>query len=108
MRRGELLALKWDRVDLNNKTITINKRVVKAALGTDRYLQDGTKNTKERRIAISDDLIQDIIKHQEIQQIEKETNKYDDKNLVIATQNGNVVSPDNFTRIFRNTLKASG
>lgn len=108
MRRGELLALKWDRVDLDNKTITVNKRVVKAALGTDRYLQNGTKNTKERRIAISDDLIQDIIKHQEIQQIEKETNKYDDKNLVIATQNGNVVSPDNLTRIFRNTLKASG
>lgn len=57
MRRGELLALKWDRVDLDNKTITVNKRVVKAALGTDRYLQNGTKNTKERRIAISDDLI---------------------------------------------------
>ena len=25
LRRGELLAIKWDDVDLSNKTITINK-----------------------------------------------------------------------------------
>src|SRR5699024_11016907 len=88
--------------------IRVRKRVVKAAKGTDRYIQEGTKANDGRNIAIPNSLIPDIIKHKEIQQLEQEENEYEDNNLVIATQNGKIVCPDNFTRIFRNTLKRSG
>lgn len=108
MRRGELLALTWGKVDFDNNTILINKKVVLAAKGTNRYLQDGTKTNDGRRIAIPLSLKEDLLKHKEIQNTEKQTNEYEDNNLVIATQNGKVVSPNNFTRIFRNTLRASG
>lgn len=107
LRRGELLALQWRDIDLDRKTINVRKRLVRAAMGTDRYMQEGTKTSIGRFVAFSEQMKQDIIKHKEMQKIEQETNKYEDNDLVIATQNGKFLSVDNFSRIFRHTLKSS-
>lgn len=108
LRRGELLALRWQDIDLERKIINVRNRVVKAKLGTDEYLQAGTKTSNGRIVSFSENLKREFIKYKQIQQVEKETNEYEDNDLVICTQNGKFVNVDNLTRIFRNTLKASG
>lgn len=108
LRRGELLALQWNDIDLDRKTIYARKKLVRAKMGTPDYMQSGTKTSAGRIISFSEQMKQDIINYKEIQQHEKETNEYEDNNLVFATQNGKFVSVDNFSRIFRHTLKASG
>ncbi|MBT2217860.1 site-specific integrase [Virgibacillus dakarensis] len=107
LRRGELLALKWDCVDLDNKVINVRRRLIRENIGTDRYLQDGTKTSSGRFVPISDKIKEDMVTYKQIQLHEKENNEYVDNNLVIATQNGRFVSVDNLSRIFRNTLKQS-
>lgn len=107
LRRGELLALQWEDIDLDNRTIHVRKRLIRAASGTDRYMQDGTKTSAGRFVSFSEKMKKDIIKYKEMQEFEKATNEYEDNDLVIATKNGKFVSVDNFSRIFRNTLKAS-
>lgn len=107
LRRGELLALQWSDFDLDRKTIHVRKRLIRAAMGTDRYMQEGTKTSIGRFVSFSEQMKEDIIKHKEMQEYEKATNEYKDNDLVIATHNGKFVSVDNFSRIFRNTLKSS-
>ncbi|EIJ81813.1 integrase family protein [Bacillus methanolicus PB1] len=107
LRRGELLALQWRDIDLDNKTIYVRKRLVRAAIGTDRYMQDGTKTSIGRFVSFSEQMKKEFIKYKQLQDYEKESNEYEDNDLVIATQNGKFVSVDNLSRIFRNTLKAS-
>lgn len=107
MRRGELLALQWEDIDTDRNTINVRKKLVRAAMGTDRYLQEGTKTSLGRFVSISEQMKKDIMKHKEMQEFEKKRNDYEDNDLVFATQNGKFVSVDNFSRIFRHTLKSS-
>jgi len=107
LRRGELLALQWKNIDLDRKVIIVKHKLVRAKMGTPEYLQDGTKTNKGRIVSFSEQMRLDIIKWKETQQFEKESNIYEDNDLVIATQNGKFVSVDNFSGTFRKTLKAS-
>jgi integrase len=103
MRRGELLALTWDDIDFERKTIRINKTLLKHQ----RTIQHSTKTKQSTRvIAISNYLVEELKKHKQIQEIEKAENEnYEDNNLVICTVNGTSVYVDNLTRAFRNTYK---
>lgn len=108
MRRGELLALKWSDIDFENKTIRINKRIVKGDSEVKEQVVEGTKSNEGRTIKFSDELLQELIKHQQVQQYDKGINPmYQDLNLIICTINGTHVSVDNFSRQFRQTLKSS-
>lgn len=57
MRKGELLALKWEDIDFNNKTISINKTITR-----NHELQTPKTQTSNRIISISDNLINDLSK----------------------------------------------
>lgn len=56
LRRGELLAIKWDDVDLSNKTITINKTF---STKTNTITTPKTKNSY-RTITMPDILVKEI------------------------------------------------
>lgn len=57
MRKGELLALKWEDIDFNNKTISINKTITR-----NHELQTPKTQTSNRIISISDNLINELSK----------------------------------------------
>ena len=56
LRRGELLAIKWDDVDLSNKTITINKTF---STKTNTITTPKTKNSY-RTITMPDILVKEM------------------------------------------------
>jgi integrase len=73
LRASEILGLEWDQVDLENKTITICKRVVEGKL------DNTTKSGRSRIIPISGSLLRIL-----------QTLKFDDKQnrYLISNKNG--------------------
>jgi site-specific recombinase XerD len=81
MRIGEIFGLKWDKIDLNNKTITISRKM------TRQGLQDHTKSKRIRRIGINDHLNFELRKL-------KQSSKSD---YVFTDKNNDPISPDHFS-----------
>lgn len=48
LRRSEIVALKWEDIDLENKKISVNKARVKDEFG--EYIEKTTKTTKSKRV----------------------------------------------------------
>lgn len=92
MRIGEILALTWENVNLDEKYIMV-KQII------DNYgkLKKRTKSkSSTRMIMISDALVEDLRLQKEAQEIEMEHYKYS-TNLVISTKKGNPFVPANIS-----------
>ena len=61
-RRGELLALRWSRIDLDAGTLAIERGIV---LGRQGLVEKDTKTHSARRIALDDTTIEGLRKHYE-------------------------------------------
>lgn len=106
IRLGELLALRWKHVDLENKVISVeqsyNRTKVYDADGeykkTDLFKEPKSKSGV-RKIPIPQFLVRDLKKH-------KLASKYSQANdLVFCTCTGKVYSASNIRRIHRSILK---
>jgi len=69
-RKGEIFALTWNDIDLNNKLITINKTLNEEIKG--KFVITSTKNNKLRKIQMSKTLLNTILEYK------KEMQKYTD------------------------------
>ncbi len=61
MRWGEIVALKWDRVDFSNKRITISRTYCKQS----RQIRETTKGRKIRYVGINSSLLPELLKQYE-------------------------------------------
>jgi integrase len=93
MRRGELLALSWDAIDYNSKTI-----FVKRALSYTKekgYEFKLTKNNTRRKIEVTTEVLDALriqgLVHQILQ--EKLGTYYEDNNLVFCREDGKPMYP---------------
>lgn len=102
LRRGEVCALQWDNIDLDNKTITVEHTLVSKGKGV---YELGTPKTKSsyRTIKIGDTLVNILKKHR----IWQKKNKleygqyYTDSNYVCTKENGQLVTIDTIKYISR-------
>ena len=96
LRQGELLALTWDDIDFDSKSITVNKSFSKGQLGA-------TKTTSSiRNVRICNSLLEVLKSWQ---------NKYkqNELNLVFPNQNGNYLDSRNILQRFLHPcLKLAG
>ena len=101
MRQGEILGLKWDCVDFNNKTIYVQRAIKRVNGGGE--LQDLKNSSSYRSISMSDSLVKELKKHKKRQnEIKLMMGKaYNDQGFVVATKTGNFVLPSNLSRAFR-------
>lgn len=108
MRQGEVLGLKWDSVDFDNKTIYV-RRALKRENG-EYVLKDLKNNPSYRSIAISDSDVFALKVHKKKQEKIKllSGKDYDDQGFVIAGKTGNFVLPTNLGRAFRRCLEYAG
>lgn len=114
LRRGELLGLCWDSVDLVGGTIVVQRQLL--VLGDEEgkftfVLDDTTKSKSGRRsIALTDDTVRELKAHRKRQAQEKLFlgPAYQDNGLVFCNEDGTPVDPRNFTKRFQRILVRAG
>lgn len=71
LRKGEVLGLTWDCVDLEKGTLLVNKQLsyYKNASGSWVYGMDSTKNSRSRKLTLPSFVV-DVLRHQKARQAE--------------------------------------
>lgn len=117
VRLGELLALRWADVDLNENTISIKHSIRRTknfddSIDTSTSLMFSTPKTKAgiRIIPLPPSAIEELKEHKKRQNEEKMANRiiYEDNDLVFCSELGRLIDPRHFTKIFYRIIKKAG
>ncbi|MFT3852454.1 MAG: site-specific integrase [Ilumatobacteraceae bacterium] len=108
LRRSELLALRWVRVDLHAGLITIAEGLVEA---DGALVWSAGKNARSRRrIAIDPETTAALSAHLQRQSLERARARelWQDNDLVVATQLGGAVRPRNYSHTLERLIARAG
>ncbi len=96
MRRGELLGLKWEDVDLDNATVRIRRTLTCTDNGRQLALGE-PKTKKSRNVRLTPRAVEALRRHWARQAEEKlgAGGLYGDQGLVFATETGSLIKPSN-------------
>ena len=132
LRRGELIALSWDDIDLEQGTAKIWRQITRLEKKNGENQRapvfEQLKTAKSRRtVPISKDVVAELKKHKARQAVEKmdaysmaamhakrhgvEVDRgkyYKDAGLVFCSETGAALDPNNLARIFYNHLSKAG
>lgn len=101
MRRGEILGLTWDDIDLENRTIHISKNLVMA--DGKAIIRQPKTNAGRRTISLPE-VTAEALKHERKTQL-KTRLEYQGYNLVCCWENGSFIRPDYITHKFVKIVK---
>jgi integrase len=109
LRKGELLGLHWEDLDLDSGTASIRRSLQRTRTGGLTQLPTKTR-ASERRIALPTECIHSLKKHKQRQDKERETAgpNWRDSGLVFTTPTCRPLDPANLTRRFRSFLDRAG
>ncbi len=108
LRRSELLGLMWDDINLEARTVRVNKALVEVE---GRPVWTEGKNERSRRtFGIDADTAARLEAHRENQLEERLAagSDWDDQNMVLSTQTGNRLSPGNFDQTLERLVTKAG
>ncbi|MDP9440017.1 MAG: site-specific integrase [Actinomycetota bacterium] len=109
MRQGELLALKWQDVDLENAKISVRRTIT---MSGGRILFGEPKTKKSRRtILLTEAAVRALREHldRQVGVIESLGDLYQDQGLIFASEVGTPMNPTNLRRrSFASLLKRAG
>jgi integrase len=118
LRRGELLGLRWQDLNLDAGVVQIRQTLLRVkthgTIAGDRktklMFQDPKTDESQRTIPIPEDIIEALKHHKALQAQEKLLfgEAYTDHGLVFCQANGKPIDPRNFTRYFERLLKQAG
>jgi integrase len=109
LRRGELLALTWNDVDLDGGILRVRRTVQR--LRGQGLVFGPPKSTRSRRsIPLPDSSCAALQSHRQRQEMERRTagDSRQESGLVFTTSVGTVVEPRNLSRIFERLVQQSG
>ncbi|GAA4405481.1 site-specific integrase [Tsukamurella soli] len=108
LRRGEVLALQWDAVDLTAKTLTI--KASRAPIPGGVATGDTKTKGSVRTLPMPPDLVTALRRTKKRQAESKLQlgSKWKDSGLVVVDEFGNLPHPDSFGRRWRRELKDAG
>jgi integrase len=111
MRRGELLGLKWDDVDLENATVRVRRTLTRIDNGK-RLALGPPKNKQSRRtVRLTERAVESLRGHldRQLAEIEALGDLYEDQGLVFTTEAGTPINPSNLRqRSLGRLLKRAG
>jgi integrase len=108
LRRSELLALKWDDIDVAGRTVRIDEGLVDYGLN---LVWTTTKNAHSRRTIPIDATTADRLARHRREQLEERLlagGAWEDHDLVVCTKLGRPIIPRNFDQTLRRVVAASG
>ncbi len=107
LRRGEVLALRWKRIDLDTGAISVTESLEQTANGL-RY--KAPKNGKTRPVAISKLLAEELraFKLKQAEALLKHGIRQSDEALLCAQANGKELNPEDLSRRFPELLVRLG
>jgi integrase len=104
LRKGELLGLHWDDLDLNTGTAAIHRSLQRTRTGGLTVLHTKTR-ASERRIVLPTECIDSLKIHREQQEERRAAGTgWSDNGLVFTTPTGSPLEPANLTRSFSRLL----
>jgi integrase len=105
MRRGEILALRWQDVELNHGFLTVRRSLQQTKAGGLKFKQ--TKGRRPRPISIPQLLTDALAGHQVKQTAHKVAlgAGYQDHDLVCCVEDGSIWKPSAFTSAYRDLLR---
>lgn len=108
LRRGEVLALRWDRMDLERGTLTVNLALEHPSTGLG-YKAPKSRSSR-RTVLLLPMALAALRRHQEAQARQKELagGDYHDQNLVVAQPDGTPITPGALTQAFKLFLRRAG
>ena len=108
MRRGEVLALKWEDVDLDRATISVRRSLEQTRDGV-RFKEPKSQRGR-RSIAISQRLVKELRQHRVEQRKERLYlgSAYENQGLVVSKDLGAPWRPDSFSTQFHAVVKRAG
>jgi integrase len=109
MRQGELLALRWQDVDMENAVVSVRRTLTRRG-GKVAFGEPKTKKSR-RSIRLSPQAVEAFRSHLErqLQDIEILGDRYQDQGLVFTTDTGAPINPSNLRqRSFAPLLKRAG
>jgi len=113
MRRGEVMGLRWSKVDFENKTISVTHQLkqIENSRGEKEWTISPELKTKTsyRTINIDDDTLNMLKEHKKQQEIDKFKigPDYEDLDLVCSVTSGGVMKPTYLNTVFKRTCKKS-
>jgi integrase len=112
IRRGELSALKWSSIDFKHKYVHVKEGVVRSRIepGKTEIITQGTKNKRDRKVPLSDEIITLLQQWQLLQKKEKAQlgDAYNDQGYLFAWQDGRQVPIDYWTHHFKKMAIKNG
>jgi integrase len=109
MRQGELLALKWDDVDLERGVLRVRRTLSRTG---NAYVFSEPKTKKSRRtIKLTAGAVRALRDHlsRQLEEMERMGSLYQPGGLVLATRTGTIINPSNLrSRSFKPLLERAG
>lgn len=109
LRRGELMGLRWDRIDLEASLLTIDK-ARQYVTGVGSITKKPKNEFSVRTVTLSETAVKLLKTHKEMQDQERENagSLWKDTGWVFTQWNGEPMHPDTVSKWFANFLKRSG
>ena len=116
MRRGEILGLCWDEVDIDKGQISITgtlkelRKVLPSGQAVVVLKKDSPKTEASKRtVGLPWPVAQAIMRHREFQKLRQlESPNWQESNFVFTSRTGTAVYPSNFLNRFKRFLAANG
>ncbi|MEU6897881.1 tyrosine-type recombinase/integrase [Streptomyces virginiae] len=109
LRKGELLGLHWEDLDLDGGTASVRRSLQRTQSSGLTTLPTKTR-ASERRIALPTESVHSLKSHQQRQEVERKAAgvSWKDSGLVFTTPTGGPIDPANMTRRFGRFLDSAG
>jgi integrase len=109
LRKGELLGLRWEDLDLASGTASIRRTLQRTRTGGLTTLPTKTVSS-ERRIALPTECVRSLKHHRERQDREREVagGAWKGSGFVFTAPEGSAIDPSNLTRLFAALCRAAG
>lgn len=109
LRRGELLALKWNDIDPINKTLVVDESLAVDESKNEIIFKKTKSESSNRIVSLSDIPISALRKHKKLQNEQKLKigENYTDNNLVFAREDGSPIHPSSFSRQFGRFIRST-